>query len=125
MYGHPLKVTDSVKFVGVHTDNHVNMKHHIEHTEPAFFINRMRITRLNSINATLLICLYKIFTRPYMDYICITLTALNKTQRQELEVIQNCCLHCARRAVDSTCISNNELCSYCNIVSVECNVFLL
>ena len=109
MYGHPLKVTDSVKFVGVHTDNHLNMKHHTEHTERAFLINRMRITRLNSINATLLIFLCKIFTGPYMDYTCTTLTALNKTHRQELEVIQNCCLHYARRAVDSTCISNNEL----------------
>ena len=29
------------------------------------------------------------------------------------------CLRYARRAVDSTCISNNELRSGCNIVSVE------
>ena len=79
----------------------------------------MRITKLNSINATLLICLYKIFTRPYMDYACTALTALNKIQRQKLEVIQNCCLCYARRAVDSTCISNNEIRSCCNIVSVE------
>ena len=45
----------------------------------------MIITRLNSISATLLNRLYKIFTRPYMDY---ALTALNNTQRQKLEVIQ-------------------------------------
>ena len=54
-----------------------------------------------------------------MDYTCTTLTALNKTQRQKLEVIQNRCFHYARRAVDSTCISNNELRLRCNIVSVE------
>ena len=66
----------------------------------------MRITRLNSINATLLIRLYKIFTRQYMDY-AQALTARNKTQRQKLEVIQNRRLPYARRAVDSTNISNN------------------
>ena len=79
----------------------------------------MRITKLNSINATLLIRLYKTFTRPYMDYACTALTVLNKTQRQKLEVIQNRCLRYARTAVDSTSISNNELRSRCNIVSVE------
>ena len=79
----------------------------------------MRITRLYSINATLLIRLYKICTKPYMDYTCTALTALCKKQSQKLEVIQNHCLRYARRAVDSTCISNNELRSRCNIVSVE------
>ena len=34
-------------------------------------------------------------------------------------MIQNGCLHYARRAVDSNCISNNELGSHCNIVSEE------
>ena len=85
----------------------------------------MNITRLNSINATLLIRLYKIFARPYMDYACTALTALNKTQRQKLEVIQNCCLRYARRAVYSTNISNNELRSRCNIVSAEQRILAL
>ena len=52
-------------------------------------------------------------------------TVLNKTQRLKLEVIQNGCLRCARRAVDSTCISNNELRSRCNIVSVEQRILAL
>ena len=95
------------------------MKQHMEHIERASLISRIRITKLNSINATLLIRLYKTFTRPYMDYACTALTVLNKTQRQKLEVIQNRCLRYARTAVDSTCISNNELRSRCNIVSVE------
>ena len=60
MYGQPLKVTDSVKFLGVHIENHLSMKLHVEHIERASIISRMRITRLNSINATLLIHLYKI-----------------------------------------------------------------
>ena len=59
MYGHPLKVTDSVKFLGVHMDKHLNMKQHIEHIERASLISKMRITRLNSINAALLIFHYK------------------------------------------------------------------
>ena len=83
----------------------------------------MRIARLNSINATLLIRLCKIFTRTYTDYACTALTALNKIQRQNL--IQNHCLPYARRAVDSTCISNNELRSHCNIVSVEQRILTL
>ena len=85
MYGHPLKVTDSVKFLGVHIDSHLNMKQHIEHIERASLISRMRIARLNSINASLLIRLYKTFTRPYMDYVCTALTVVNKTQRQKLK----------------------------------------
>ena len=79
----------------------------------------MRIARLNSINATLLIRLYKIFTRPYMDHACTGLTQLSKLQRHKLEVIQNRYLRYARRTVDSTCISNSELRSRCYIVSVE------
>ena len=118
MYGHLLKVTDTVKFLGVHIDKHLNMKQNIEYIERASLISRMRITRLNSINTTLLIRLYKIFTRPYMDYACLALTTLHRSQRQKLEVIQNSCLRYARRAVDSACISNNELRSRCNIVSV-------
>ena len=119
MYGQPLKVTDSVKFLGVHIDSHLSMELHAEHIERTSLLCRTRITRLNSINATLLICLYKIFTRTYMDYACTALTALNKTQRQKLEGIQNRCHRYERRAVDSTCISNNEPRPRCNTVSVK------
>ena len=38
----------------------------------------MRITKLNSVNATQLIPLYKIFTRPDMDYACTALTTFSK-----------------------------------------------
>ena len=124
MYGHLLKVADTVKFLGVHIDKYFNMKQHIEHIKRASLISRLRITRLNSINATLLIRLYKIFTRPYMDYACTALTALNKTQTK-LEVIQNRSLCYTRTAVDSTCISNNELRSRCNIVSVKQRILAL
>ena len=55
MHGHPLKVTDSVNILGVYTDKCLNMKQHIEHIDRASLISRMRITRLNSVNATLLI----------------------------------------------------------------------
>ena len=85
----------------------------------------MRIARLNSVNAILLICLYKTFTRPYIDYACTAMTTLSKSQRHKLEVIQNRCLRYARRAVDSTCISNSELRSRCNIVSVEQRILAL
>ena len=101
------------------------MKQHIEHIERASLISRIRIARLNSVNATLLIRLYKIFTRPYMDYACTALTPLSKLQRYKLEVIQNRCLRYARRTVDSTCISNSELRSRCNIVSVEQRILAL
>ena len=87
MYGHPLKVTESVKFLGVHIDNHLSMKQHIESIERVSLISGLRIAKLNSVDATLLICLYKIFTRPYMDYACTALTQLNKLQRHKLEVI--------------------------------------
>ena len=60
-----------------------------------------------------------------MDYACTTLTALKKTQRQKLEVIQNRCLRYARRADDFTCISNSELRSCCNIVSAEQSILAL
>ena len=124
MYGHLLNVTESVKFLGVHIDNHLSMKQHIEHIERASLISRMRIARLNSVNATLLIHLYKIFTRPYMDYACTALTQRSKLQRHKLEVIQNLCIRYARRTVDSTCISNSELRSR-NIVSVEQRILAL
>ena len=91
----------------------------MEHIERTSLISRMRITRLNSISATLLIRLFKIFTRPYMNYACTAFTPLNKTQRQKHEVIQNHCLRYARRAVESNFISNNEIRSFCNIVNVE------
>ena len=125
MYGHLLKVTESVKFLGVHIDNHLNMKQHKEHNERASFISRVRIARLNSANATLLIRLWKIFTRPYMDYACTALTALNKSQRHKVEVIQNRCRRYARRATDATCTSNSELSSRCNIVSVNQRILAL
>ena len=84
MYGHLLKTADGVKFLRVHIDKHLNMKQHIEHIDRVSLINRMRITRLNSVNATVLIRLYKFFTRPYMDYACTALTTLNISQRQKL-----------------------------------------
>ena len=64
MYRHSLKITESLKFLGVHIDNHLSMKQHIEYTERAFLISRMRIARLNSVISTLLIRLCKIFTGP-------------------------------------------------------------
>ena len=125
MYGHLLKVTESVKLLGVHIHNQLSMKQHIEHIERASLISRMRIARLNSVNATLLIRLYKIFTRPNMDYACTALTQLIKLQRHKLEVIQNPCLRYARRTVDSNRISNSELRSRCNNVSVEQRILAL
>lgn len=53
-----------------------------------------------------------------MDYACAALTAINKAERQKLEVIQNRCLRYARRAVD-TCNSNNEPRSWYNFVNAE------
>ena len=85
----------------------------------------MRIGRSNSVNATRLIRLIKIFTRPYMDYACTALTTLSKTQRHKSEVIRNRCFRYARRAVNSTCISNNELRSHCDIASVKHRIFAL
>ena len=79
----------------------------------------MSVTRLNSVNATLLIRLYTILTRPYLDCAITAMTILNKSQRHKLEVIQNQCLSYARRALDFISISNNELRSRCNTVSVE------
>ena len=81
MYGQPLKITESFEFWDVHIDNHLSMKQHMEDIERASLISRMKITKLNSINAALLIRLYKTFTRPYMDYACAALTV----QRQKLE----------------------------------------
>ena len=101
------------------------MKPHVEHIERTSLISRLWITMLSSISASLLICLYKIFTRPYIDYICTALTSINKTWRQKLELILNHCLRCARRAVDSTCISNNELSSHCKIVGIEQRILTL
>ena len=118
MYGQPLKVTPSLKFLGVTIDNCLSMNYNMEHTEEACLLTRMNIARVNSTNATLLVHVYKIFVRPNMDYSCISLTARNKTQIHKLEVIQ------ARR-VYSSCISNKELCSYCNIVSAEQRIFAL
>lgn len=84
IYRRPLKVNESPKFLFVHVDNHIKtMKLHVEHTE----WHPLRITWLNSIKTALLIPLYKIFTRPYMDYSYTALTAFNKTLRQKLHVI--------------------------------------
>ena len=110
MSEHLVKIADTVKFLGVYIDKDLNMKQHIEHIERTSLISRKRITRLNSVNATLLICVYKIFTRPYMDRAYIALTNFNKPQRQiRGNSVQNHCLRYARRAVDSTCISIYEL----------------
>ena len=54
-----------------------------------------------------------------MNYACTPLTTL------KLKVIQNRCFRYARKAVDSTCISNNEFRSHCNIASVEYRIFSL
>ena len=64
VYGQPVKVTDLVRLLGVYIDKHLSIKLHLEDIERASLISAIRITRLNSINATRLICLYKIFTRP-------------------------------------------------------------
>lgn len=45
IYEQPLKVTKSIKFLGVRIDNHLNMKLHMEHTERASLIGRMRIAK--------------------------------------------------------------------------------
>ena len=50
MYGQPLKVTESVKFLGVHIENRLTMNLHVEHIERVSLISRIRITRLNSTN---------------------------------------------------------------------------
>ena len=71
----------------------------------------MRIARLISISANLLIFLHTTFMRLHMDY---TGSALNA-----LKIIQNCCLPYPRRAVNSSCITKIELRSRCNIVSTE------
>lgn len=80
MYCQHFKVIQLVKSLGVHIDNQSNMKLHVKHTERAYFINRTRIARLNSIKAAPLIRLYKTLTRPYTEYDCAAITALNKTQ---------------------------------------------
>ena len=118
MYCQPLKVTPSVKFLRVTIDNHLNMKLHVGHLGRTYLVSRMNIIRPNSTIATLLILLYRIFARSCMDYASTVLTILNKTQSHWLEVIQNRCFHYAQRTVDCTCISNDECCSRCNIVSV-------
>ena len=78
MYEHLLKIADTVKFLDVHLDKHLNMKEHIDHIERASLISRMSTTILNSVSSTLLIRLYKIFTRPYIDYACTAMIILNK-----------------------------------------------
>lgn len=44
-YGQPLKVIQSLQFLGVHIDNHLNRKLHVEHIERAFVISKIRIKR--------------------------------------------------------------------------------
>ena len=87
MYCQTLKVASSVRPHGVITDNHSNMKLKVEQIERVCLMSRMNITRLNSTNATLLICLYETFVRPYMDYACTALATLIKSQRHRLEAI--------------------------------------
>ena len=87
MYCQTLKVASSVRLLGVITDNHSNMKLKVEQIERVCLMSRMNITRLNSTNATLLICLYETFVRPYMDYACTALATLIKSQRHRLEAI--------------------------------------
>ena len=43
MYGHLLKVADTVKSLGVQIDKHLNMKQHIDHIERASLISRMSV----------------------------------------------------------------------------------
>ena len=66
-----------------------------------YLVNRACTTRVNWTNATLLICLYTTFVKPYMHYASTALTALNKSQKDSLEKIQNYCVHYTRRAVDT------------------------
>ena len=101
------------------------MKLRMQHIERAFLISRMRITRLNSIIATLSTRLYNIFTRYCMDYACTALNTHNKTETKTRSNSKPLPSLCKKRAVDSTCISNSELRSCCNIVSVEQRIFAL
>lgn len=73
MYGQPLKVTLSIKFLVITTDNYLSMNYEMEHTERACLLTRINIARANSTNASLLLRLYKIFVRPDMDYAYIYL----------------------------------------------------
>ena len=78
----------SVKLLGVIIDSLLSIKLHMEHIERLYILNRINITRFNSTNATLLICLHKLFRRLYMDHPCTALTTLNKSQRRSIEIIQ-------------------------------------
>lgn len=98
---------------------------HLEHLEKASLVSRVNVILPNSTNTTLLIRLYKIFVRRCRDYTFAALTALNKTQRQRLQVIENRCLRFARGTVDSICISHDELSSRCSIVSAEQRIFAI
>ena len=91
IHTHTYKHIPTVKFNGATIDCHLNMKLLVEHLERTCVIGRMNVTRLNLTNTTMLICLYKIVVRQYMDY--AALATLNKTQRNRLEVIKNSCLH--------------------------------
>ena len=73
MYGQPLKVTLSIKFLVITTDNYLSMNYKMEHTERVCLLTRINIARANSTNASLLLRLYKIFVRPDMDYAYIYL----------------------------------------------------
>ena len=42
-----------------------------------------------------------------MDYACTAFIAFSEIERQKLEKTENRYLRYARRAVDSTCVSNN------------------
>ena len=49
MNDQPLKVTELLKFLGVHIDNHLFIKLRVKHIEREFLISRMRMTRISSI----------------------------------------------------------------------------
>ena len=68
MYGQPLKVTLSIKFLVITTNSYLSMNYKMEHTERACLLTRINIARVNSTNASLLLRLYKIFVRPDVDY---------------------------------------------------------
>ena len=86
-YIHTYKHIPTVKFKGATIDCHLNMKLHVKHLEKTCVIGRMNVIKLNLTNTTLLICLYKIVVRQYMDY--AALATLSKIQRHRLEVIKN------------------------------------
>ena len=60
-----------------------------------------------------------------MVYAWAALTALNKSQRRRPEIIQNHCLCNARKRVNFTCISDDELRSRFNIANIKQRILAL